>query len=102
MNEISEQQKMIIKLMMIALRIQAETSYCVFMRYAGHVDEFSVTIAKSKSDFNSTIASCGIGRDRGIDEIKKAIDTLLTILDGNEFEDTDCEYEEYIVKEYYF
>lgn len=46
---------MILKIVSLALRVNIETEYCVFVDLAGHVGSFSVDISSSKEEYQAKI-----------------------------------------------
>lgn len=42
-------------IMLLTKEINDKTSYCTFLKYSGHCDNISITIARNKEDFNHRI-----------------------------------------------
>lgn len=50
-----ESLKLKCEMFVLALLINEETDYCVFVSYSGHVDSIDFTLAESKQMYNSKI-----------------------------------------------
>lgn len=52
-----EKTEIIEELTKLAVRVNDETDYCVFVRLSGHVDWFGVEVKRSKQAFNEELAT---------------------------------------------
>lgn len=80
MNE--EQSEQLIEVFKLALKVNAETTYCVFANLHGHVRQFSLDIRRSKNKYIDEIFKkefyFDIGRaDAAILDIKNALNKCL-------------------------
>lgn len=39
----------------LAMKVHAETEYCVFINFSGHVDSISISVRKSKKNYSDTV-----------------------------------------------
>jgi hypothetical protein len=86
----SKSQK-IQELIGLAMKVQHETNYCVFVRFAGHVSSFEIDIRESKKSYNDEVVSGEFytdgryGEERFEKNYRKMRNALLEILETGEF-----------------
>lgn len=50
MSKKSKSQKLA-ELISLSMKVQEETTYCVFIHFSGHVDKIKIDVCKSKNDY---------------------------------------------------
>lgn len=63
--EKKERAKLMAKLAYLSYVVNAETEYCVFLDYSGHVDHISIRICASKESYGNELASAEYWRADG-------------------------------------
>ena len=97
----------------LALRVQTETDYCVFIRVSGHVEQIEIEIRESKENYHTEIISSTFyfkPHYRNVTEwedwyerkYRKVRNVLLSILETGEvdFNHEDIETDEIVVVSY--
>ena len=77
----------------LAVRVNNETDYCVFLYFSGHVDSIGIHVTSSKKDFNNKISGhefytvlgepLEAHRQVSISEIKDVFRSLSRFLDSD-------------------
>ena len=72
----------VIEVLTLAIRIQHETDMCVFIDSMGHVNDLSVSVRKTKKDYDEHVVdlSCTVGSHPNIKYSKKKLDENIRIL----------------------
>ena len=87
-KEKAKRAKMMAEIGYLAYAVNAETEYCVFFEYAGHVDLIRIDICASKDDYNSKLASTEHYRSDGSRDawLQSKITHLKHILETHEID----------------
>ena len=102
---------LVVKVMHLAYLVQVHTGYCVFIRYAGHVDSLGVTIAESKEHWRHEVLrdklclayrSYRPGKGTWEAALLAKIDVLEQILRDGKIDYDDLDYEDIVTREYVF
>lgn len=112
MKHIAAQERdIVIKMLHLAYLVQAETDYCVFIRYSGHVNNLEIEIAESKERWQNKVLQTDVYDAYSIlvkdhpswkASMLAKVAILERILRENEIPYEDCDVEEYLVEEYSF
>jgi hypothetical protein len=99
-----EKQKLIAELIQLAMAINYQTDYCVFVDFAGHVDWLNIKIAESKENYNEHVCTSRIvlKRDNAIERLTAAKSTLIEILETQDIETSVMDYEIEEIRHYIF
>lgn len=75
--------KLLSEIIMLAMKIQEETDYCVFVRTSGHVGNLvEIKIAASKKSYNNKIVSCEFHPERDSStRMEQVKETLINFLE---------------------
>lgn len=106
----NEKSKLMAEIILLAMKVQRETKYCVFIRYSGHVENMEITIAASKNSFTENIATSEFktepysfsDNDFTIERMESVKETLLAIIDDKKVDVSQMDYEIEEVKHYIF
>lgn len=81
----------------LAMRVNVETNYCVFVRFSGHVNVIDIDVRESKEHYQNDVVSGSFYTDRSNSEnrYRNMRNALLEILETGEFDpDSDHVTEE--------
>lgn len=112
MKHITAQERDVaMKMLHLAYLVQAETDYCVFIRYSGHVNNLEIEIAESKERWQNKILQADVydaysvlvkDRPSWLASMEAKVSVLERIIRENEIPYEDCDVEEYMVERYSF
>lgn len=107
----AEYAALIAEVMFLSYWVNTTTEYCVFADFSGHVDSFSIEIAKSKNDYLNKIASTAFytkyageqtWKITSPDLLRAKIDHLKHILETEEIDVSGMEVVREVVETYEF
>lgn len=106
----NKQSKLIAEIFLLAMRVQSETNYCVFIDYSGHVETMKIRIRRSKKKYHDTVAECEFNtvvkeyssEENTIKRMECVKETLLEILENKEVDVSNLDYEVEEIRHYYF
>lgn len=99
-----EKQKLIAEIIQLAMAINYQTDYCVFVDFSGHVNWLDIKIAESKENYNKQVCTSHIvlKRDNAIERLTAAKSKLIEILETQDIETSDMDYEIKEIRHYIF
>lgn len=106
----NERQKLILKIMHLGFMVHELTDYCVFVRFAGHVDSCEIDIRESKDNWQTEVLTTDfktIFKDKVLSNEKQAylkakIAILEQILEDGEIDLDPLDYETETTYKYFF
>ena len=99
-----EKIKLMQEVIFLAMQVQEQTDYCVFINFSGHVNCIEIEICKSKKDYEKNVAKSYIrlNDEWSIERLKEVKATLLEILESKEVDTTEMDYEVEEIRHYQF
>ena len=105
-----ERTKLVLEVLQLAYLVQVHTHYCVFIRYAGHVDSLEIDIRKSVDEWRTEVLQTEIrktyqeyyDKHDPLRDLKTKRDILAQIINEQAIPYELCEVEQYLVEEYHF
>lgn len=108
----TERQKLIMEIIMLAVLVQENTDYCIFLDYSGHVDSIDVRIRESKKNWQNEVCESRITtkfqdyyhKDRSdhLASLKAKRDILKEILETHEIPTHEMEEHVEHIMNYHF
>lgn len=94
-----ERERLIMEIMCLAFRFHQESGYCVFIDFSGHVDQLSISIRESQSNYQTNVADSSFytvpfRHEESQDPnswLKYKRNVLLVILEQGEIDTSMCE-----------
>lgn len=96
-------EKEMAKIFLLAMKLQDETDYGVFINFSGHVNSFEIHLTKSKEEFNEKIAECEVYTHR--EPLKRLIEVkekLTSFAKAKEIDVSELDYYVEEIRHYYF
>jgi hypothetical protein len=102
-NEL-EKQKLISEIMQLAMAINFQTDYCVFVDFSGHVDELSIRIVESKENYKERVcaSSTYLNREYTMQRLEDMKIKLIEILETKEIDTSIMNYRIEEIRHYIF
>lgn len=99
-----EKIKLMQEVIFLAMQVQEQTDYCVFVNFSGHVKSLDIDICKSKKDYEKGIAKTHIylNHEGSIDRLKEVKATLLGFLETKKIDTSEMDYEIEEIRHYHF
>lgn len=87
-----EKIKLVLEIMSLAILVDQQTDYCVFVDYSGHIESLDIDVSESKENWRNKICKAGIRAafsnyvDKGEENayLKSRRDVLREILETHE------------------
>ncbi|MFJ8531104.1 hypothetical protein [Bacillus sp. NPDC094106] len=86
--QVNDIESMIIKIMALALQVNKETEYCVFVSLQGHVDWIDFSIRESEENYENHLLDVDFVKVKGDDRFKDIIYQLEHILEFGTLDDS--------------
>ena len=70
--------ELVLEIIKLAIQVNSETNYCVFVDYYGHIGSIDARVSKSKTDYNNILKHWHCtSNDQGLEEIAYYLMELL-------------------------
>ncbi|WP_040981025.1 hypothetical protein [Oceanobacillus jeddahense] len=99
-----EKSKLMAEITLLAMKLQNETDYAVFVNLSGHVDKMEISICRSKKNYSNEIANCEfyVNKDYSFKRMQEVKEILLAFIEEKKVDVSQLNYDIEEIKHYYF
>ncbi|GIO25355.1 hypothetical protein [Oceanobacillus sp. J11TS1] len=97
-----EKSRLMAEITLLAMKLQNETNYAVFVSLSGHVEKMEIRVCKSKKKYLDDIASCEFYTDRDLERMQEVKEYLLGFIEKKKVDVNQLDYEIEEIKHYVF
>jgi hypothetical protein len=99
-----EKQKLVAEILQLAMAVNFQTDYCVFVDFSGHVSELTIRIVESKENYKERVCTSRtyLDRDYTMQRLEAMKTKLIEILETKQIDTSIMNYQIEEIRHYIF